>query len=88
MLRRHAGRYYIGGQPEPKDWYANMVADPEITLHLKQSTQADLPATAQAVLDEAERRQLFQRFFGDSEMMDDLERWVQSAKLIEIKLKQ
>lgn len=87
MLRRDAGKYYIAGQPQPKDWYANMLADPNITLHVKQSAQADLPATAHAVLDEAERRSLFQRFFGDSEMMDDLERWVQSAKLIEIKLK-
>ena len=87
MLRRHRGKYYIAGQPQAKDWYANMVANPEITLHLKQSVQADLPATAQTVLDEVERRQLFQHFFGDSEMMDDLDHWVQSAKLVEIKLK-
>lgn len=85
MLRRHAGKFYIAGQPQPKGWYANMLANPAITLHLKQSVQADLPATAQPVLDEAERRLLFQEFFGDSEMMDDLERWVQHAKLIEIK---
>ena len=87
MLRRHDGKYYIAGQPQPKDWYANMLADPTITLHLKQSTQADLPATAQPVQNEAERRLLFQRFFGESDMMDDLENWVEHAKLIEIKPK-
>ena len=87
MLRRHAGKYYIAGRPEPKGWYANMVANPAITLHLKQSAQADLPATAHAVLDPAARRELFQRFFGDSEMMDDLEEWVARAKLIEIRPK-
>ena len=87
MLRRDAGHYYIAGRPETKDWYANMLAEPEITLHLKQSAQADLPATAHAVLDAAERRRLFQHFFGDSEMMDDLENWVQGAKLIDIQLK-
>ncbi|MEZ4622693.1 MAG: nitroreductase family deazaflavin-dependent oxidoreductase [Caldilineaceae bacterium] len=87
MLRRHDGKYYIAGQPAPKGWYANMVADPAITLHLKQSAQADLPATARPVLDAAERRHLFQHFFGDSEMMDDLDRWVESAKLVEIQLK-
>lgn len=85
MLRRHDGKYYIGGRPEPKGWYANMLANPQITLHLKQSTQADLPATTQPVLDKTQRRLLFQTFFGDSDMMDNLEEWVQHAKLIEIK---
>jgi deazaflavin-dependent oxidoreductase (nitroreductase family) len=88
MLRRHAGKYYIAGQPQPKDWYANMLAEPAITLHLKQSAQADLPATAHVVVDEADRRDLFQRFFGDTDMMDDLERWVAHAKLIELELEQ
>ncbi|MFN8442605.1 MAG: nitroreductase/quinone reductase family protein [Caldilineaceae bacterium] len=86
MLHRDAGRYYIAGQPQPKSWYANMLATPEITLHLKQSAQADLPATAHAVLDPAERRRLFELFLGNSQMMTDLEDWVQRAKLIEIKL--
>ncbi|MCB0110540.1 MAG: nitroreductase family deazaflavin-dependent oxidoreductase [Caldilineaceae bacterium] len=86
MLRRHGGKYYIAGQPERKGWYANMVANPEIILYLKQSAQADLPATAHPVLDAATRRELFQAFFGDSEMMDDLEKWIEAAKLIEIRL--
>lgn len=86
MLRRHAGKYYIAGRPEPKGWYANMMAQPTITLHLKQSVQADLPATAHPVLEEAERRQLFQRFFGDSALMTDLEAWVQHAKLVELRV--
>lgn len=87
MLRRHGGKYFIAGRPEPKGWYANMVANPEITLHIKQSAQADLPAIAQPVLDPALRRILFQEFFGDSDMMDNLDQWVESAKLIEIQLK-
>lgn len=86
VLRRHEGGYFIAGQPQPKDWYANMLADPAITLHLKQSVQADLPATASPVLEPVLRRELFQKFFGDSEMMDDLEQWVEDAKLIEIQL--
>lgn len=86
MLHRDGGKYYIAGQPQPKSWYANMLANPEITLHLKQSAQADLPATAHVVRDAAERRRLFQLFLGNSEMMTDLEAWVKGAKLIEIKL--
>lgn len=87
MLRRYEGKYYIAGRPEPKGWYANMIANPDITLHLKQSVQAELPAIAHDVQGAVERRQLFQHFFGASEMMDDLDQWVERAKLIEIQLK-
>ena len=87
MLRRHGGKYYIAGQPQPKDWYANLLAEPHITLHLKQSVQAELPATARVVTDNATRRQLFQLFFGESELMDDIEAWVINAKLMEIVIK-
>lgn len=87
MLRRDAGKYYLAGQPQPKDWYANMLANPQITLHLKQSAQADLPATAHVVLDEVQRRHLFQLFFSNSDMMTDLEAWVRDAKLVEIRLR-
>ena len=86
VLHRDAGKYYIAGQPLPKSWYANMLANPQITLHLKQSAQADLPATAHVVRDEAERRRLFQLFLAHSELMTDLEAWVKGAKLVEIRL--
>ena len=52
------GRTYITGTPGKRDWYANMLANPHFTFHLKQSIQADLPARAEPVLDEAERRRI------------------------------
>jgi deazaflavin-dependent oxidoreductase (nitroreductase family) len=52
------GRTYITGTPGPRDWYANMLANPHFTFHLKQSIRADLPARARPVLAEAERRQI------------------------------
>lgn len=54
------GRYYITGTPDrPRSWYANLVAHPAFTFHLKQSTTADLPATARAVTDVSEREGVF-----------------------------
>ena len=31
------GRYFITGTPGRRDWLANLQADPELTVHLKQS---------------------------------------------------
>jgi deazaflavin-dependent oxidoreductase (nitroreductase family) len=57
-FRRVNQRTYITGTPGARDWYANMLANPQFTFHLKHSLQADLPARARPVLDEAERRQI------------------------------
>lgn len=42
----------------PRSWYANLVAHPAFTFHLKESATADLPATARPVTDPAEREQV------------------------------
>jgi deazaflavin-dependent oxidoreductase (nitroreductase family) len=53
------GRYYITGTPNrPRDWYANLVANPAFTFHLKQTATADLPATARPITEQAEREQV------------------------------
>ena len=53
------GKYYITGTPNrPRDWYANLVANPEFTFHLKQTATADLPATARPITEAAEREQV------------------------------
>jgi deazaflavin-dependent oxidoreductase (nitroreductase family) len=54
------GHYYITGTPgRPRDWYANLVAHPGFTFHLKESATADLPATARPITDPAEREKVF-----------------------------
>lgn len=50
------GRIFITGTPGPRDWYANLLADPSMTFHLKESVQADLPARARPVTDGETRR--------------------------------
>ncbi len=52
-------RIYITGTPGPRDWLANLRADPALTFHLKGSVQADLQATAVEVTDLDERRRVF-----------------------------
>ncbi|MCB0065477.1 MAG: hypothetical protein KDE19_25300, partial [Caldilineaceae bacterium] len=42
----------------PRDWYANLQANPRFTFHLKESMQADLPARARLIDDAGERRRI------------------------------
>ena len=50
------GKIIITGQPGPRDWLANMIANPDFTFHLKGDVKADLPARARVITDPAEKR--------------------------------
>ncbi len=39
------GTVYLTGLPGPRDWYANLMADPRLTFHLKHGVRADLRPT-------------------------------------------
>jgi deazaflavin-dependent oxidoreductase (nitroreductase family) len=80
------GRLYITGSPGRRSWYANLVANPEFTFHLKESAQADLPARARPILDEAERREIMSRITRKVGREDNLEVWVQESPLVEVDL--
>ena len=67
-FRRVGSRTYITGTPGGRDWYANLLAEPGFTFHLKESYQADLAATARPITDEAERRRI---------LSDGVMRWYQ-----------
>jgi deazaflavin-dependent oxidoreductase (nitroreductase family) len=57
------GRIYITGMPRAdrtRRWLLNLEADPHFTFHLKGAVNADLPATARVVTDDAERRAVFE----------------------------
>ena len=80
------GRIYITGLPGRRDWYANIVANPEFTFHLKQTVQADPPGRARPIADEQERRDVLERILERLDRADQLERWVQEAPLVEVEL--
>jgi deazaflavin-dependent oxidoreductase (nitroreductase family) len=85
-LHNFDGVLYITGSPGKRDWYANLVANPHFTFHLKQSTQADLPARAVPITDEAERRRVLAKVVQKWNRQDQLEAFVQSSPLVEVEL--
>ena len=56
-FHRVDGRWYLTGVPGPRNWYANLRANPRFVVHLKHGITADLPATA-APVDEPTRRRV------------------------------
>jgi deazaflavin-dependent oxidoreductase (nitroreductase family) len=82
---RHDGRTFISGLPGRRDWYANLVANPEFTYHLKGSVQVDLPARARAITEAGERREVIEEIIGGLGREDgEVERWVAESPLVEV----
>lgn len=82
----------ITGSPGRRSWYANLVANPELTFHLKRDVQADLPATARPVRDEGERRAILS---GVKEMSGfaqrramDVDDWVKGSCLVSVSFRE
>ena len=77
------GRILISGRPgHPRDWVANLLADPRMTLHLKGRLDADLPARGRVITDRAERERLLRPIARLWRM--DLTTMVHSAPLVEV----
>jgi deazaflavin-dependent oxidoreductase (nitroreductase family) len=55
------GRIVLSGLPGKRSWYANLLANPQFTFHLKGVVKADLPATARAIVEPVERRAVMER---------------------------
>ncbi len=82
---RVEGRYLITGRPGPRSWYADLVANPQFTFHLKESAEADLPARAIPITTPAEKARLLAAAAGLQQYIaDDLESWVQGSPLVEV----
>ena len=78
------GRIYITGLPGRRDWYANLLADPRFTFHLKESTAADLPARAIPVTHSEERRAILARILDALGRPGDLDAWISDSPLVEV----
>jgi hypothetical protein len=82
---RYDGRTFLSGTPGTRDWYANLLVKPEFTFHLKGSVQADLPAVARPITDEAERREVIRGILEDlGRGSDSFEERVASSPLVEV----
>jgi deazaflavin-dependent oxidoreductase (nitroreductase family) len=81
------GRVYITGRPpRHRDWYANLLAHPEFTFHLKESLQVDLPARATPILDQARRRAIIAAIHQKRGTYQDVEAWVEHSPLVAVEL--
>ena len=80
------GHVYITGAPGRRDWYANLLAHPEFTVHLRQSTKADLPARATPILDRASRRAIIASIDQKLGGSRDLDAWVAGGPLVAVEL--
>ena len=81
-------RIYITGTPGPRDWYANLLAQPRLVFHMKDGAHADLPARAVPITDPDERRRIIGEVMrGNSWFRSqsfDLDTWVTSSPLVEV----
>ena len=80
------GRSFITGTPGRRDWLANLQADPNLTVHLKQRVHADLPARATAVTDPETRRWVLTHAAATwYRGQVDLDRLVAEAPMVELR---
>jgi hypothetical protein len=76
------GRFVITGTPGPRDWYANVLSDPAIVIHVD---GLDLEATAVPIADPAFRRVVFtQPETSWYSSMARLEELVEMSPMIEV----
>lgn len=82
------GTIYLSGSPGRRDWAANLEADPAFTFHLKHGVAADLPARAEPVVEEGERRRIFTALLEElgsiSTARRDLDEWVAGSPLFAV----
>jgi hypothetical protein len=86
------GRWYLSGVPGPRNWYANLQADPRFVVHLKHGVTADLPATARPV-DAATRLRVITEILelqnrpqlaAQAARRQNLDEWLAGSPLVEI----
>jgi len=78
------GRIYITGMPGKRDWYANLVANPAFTFHLKESTTADLRAQARPITDLDERALVLTPLLERLERSANLAEWMSNSPLVAV----
>ena len=80
------GAVYLTSMPGKRGWYANMLANPAMTFHVKGSIQRDIPSKAVPVTDPDAKRGIFASIKAAEERMAhlDVERWVTESPLVRV----
>lgn len=89
------GKIYLTTQPAVRSWYANLLASPRFTFHLKHGVTADLPARAEPVVDPADRRRVFTAIIADlnqprhssylAQPVEPVELWMKGSPLVRVR---
>jgi len=91
-FHRVDGRWFLSGSPGRRDWYANLLGDPRLVVHLKHGIAADLPAKGVPITDPDEKRRLVTLILRGLEAMggwttasaENIDDWTQGSPLAEI----
>lgn len=81
------GRIVLSGLPGRRDWYANLLADPRFTFHLKGAVKADLPAKGRPILEPTERQEVMAQV-AHSWRRADIDVMMQHSPLVEVTFEQ
>lgn len=88
------GEYYLTGRHGGKrHWEANIIANPEFTLHLKRGVQADIPVVGEPEPDPEERARILRRALIESwdsppdRVETALHKWVEGSPFIRFRPK-
>lgn len=86
--------YITGTPPRARAWYANLLAHPEFTFHLKNGIHADLAATATPITDADERSAVLGAILDGIDALyagrasrpafPPLEEWVEASPLVRV----
>jgi deazaflavin-dependent oxidoreductase (nitroreductase family) len=86
------GEFYLTGRHgRRRDWEANIVANPEFTLHLKKGVSADVPVVGESEPDPEERARILRRVLIENwdsppDQVDaSLHKWVEGSPFIRFK---
>ena len=78
------GTIILSGMPGRRDWYANLVADPNMTFHLTGPVKADLHAVARPITEPEERRRVMEAVTRNWQAEDRFEIFYQRSPLVEV----
>src|SRR5262249_30636794 len=82
------GQVYITGTPGPRDWYANLLAQPHFIFHIKEGARTDLRARAAPITDPVERRRIIGEVMRGNgwfrSQRFDLDAWVAGSPLVAV----
>lgn len=80
------GRIFLTGIPRPRGWYANVLRNPAIYFHLKESLQIDLAATARPITDSSERQEILGsvKLIWYHQRSNSIDAFIHDAPLVEV----